>query len=184
MKLHGSYTSPFVRHCRIAMAEESINFEFVPTDFIQSAQQSPTKRVPFLADGDLFLSDSSAILTHVRGKAGKTFLADAREAERYFMATTALDTGINLFLLEKDGLTASPYINRQKERMQTTFQALENGMDAWNGNLDEGFIRLACLLTWVAFRSRFDFSTFGKLTAFDTEVSQRPLLQQTLPPQG
>ena len=184
MNLHGSYTSPYVRHCRIALAEESLDFQFVPTDFTQSGQQSPTKRVPFMQDGELFLCDSSAILTHIRAKAGKGFLTDAADADRYFMASTALDTGINLFLLEKDGLTNSPYIDRQKARMQTTFQALENGMAAWDGNLNDGFLRLACLLTWVTFRNRFDFSSFKKLSAFDSEVSQNALLKETMPPQS
>ena len=47
MKLFGSYTSPFVRHCRIVLAQHQQSYEFIPTDYAQSAQQTPTKRVPY-----------------------------------------------------------------------------------------------------------------------------------------
>ena len=115
-QLFGSYTSPYVRHCRIAFLQEEIPFEFVETSFQESADNSPTKRVPYLRDGNRFLTDSTAILCHIRNTGGKALFRDADEANRYFTADTALDTGINIFLLEKDGLTESSYITRQKQR--------------------------------------------------------------------
>jgi glutathione S-transferase len=75
MKLYGSYTSPFVRHCRIALIETGLAFDFIETDQTGSAAKSPTKRVPFLEDGNIFLTDSSSILKHIREKTGHTFFA-------------------------------------------------------------------------------------------------------------
>lgn len=47
MELFGSYTSPFVRHCRIALLETKTKFSFTETDFETSAKLSPAKRFPF-----------------------------------------------------------------------------------------------------------------------------------------
>ena len=33
MKLFGSYTSPYVRHCRIVLAQNGQDCEFVETDY-------------------------------------------------------------------------------------------------------------------------------------------------------
>ena len=41
MKLYGSYTSPFVRHVRIALLETQQAFEFIETDQAGSSAQSP-----------------------------------------------------------------------------------------------------------------------------------------------
>ncbi len=182
LQLFGSYTSPFVRHCRIAMLQEEAPFEFVPTDFDQSGTMSPAKRVPFLKGDGLFLTDSSAILHYVRTQAGKPFFASSKEANLYFLATTALDTGINLFLLEKDGLTQSSYLARQNERMSEVFKALNDEISDWDKGLDDGILRLACLLTWVAYRDRFDFSHLDRLVALDKDLAAHPLLQETAPP--
>lgn len=57
MKLFGSYTSPFVRHCRIVLALNEQKFELVPTDYAQSAQNSPAKRVPYFTHNGLKLHD-------------------------------------------------------------------------------------------------------------------------------
>ena len=50
MELFGSYTSPFVRHCRIALLETKTKFSFTETDFETSAKLSPAKKVPFLTN--------------------------------------------------------------------------------------------------------------------------------------
>ncbi|RZA06776.1 MAG: hypothetical protein EOO68_04495 [Moraxellaceae bacterium] len=76
MKLYGSYTSPFVRHCRIAILETHGECEFIETDQAVSAAKSPTKRVPFFEDGEIFLTDSNAILKYLREKSGQIYLAD------------------------------------------------------------------------------------------------------------
>jgi len=43
LELYGSYTSPFVRHCRIALLESGLAFTFVETDQVSSAKLSPTQ---------------------------------------------------------------------------------------------------------------------------------------------
>lgn len=75
MQLFGSYTSPFVRHCRIALIETGLDCEFVETDYAESARRSPTKKVPYLQDKDVMLFDSCSILKYLREKAGGTFFS-------------------------------------------------------------------------------------------------------------
>ena len=60
MQLYGSYTSPFVRHCRIALAQAGISFDLVETDGAQSARLSPTSKVPFLKGDGISLTDSTS----------------------------------------------------------------------------------------------------------------------------
>src|SRR3982751_3928505 len=99
MKLYGSYTSPFVRHCRIAILEGDLICEFVETDQAGSATLSPTKRVPFLEDGEVFLTDSTSILKHLREKSGENYLSSTRELNEFCMINTALDATVNIFFL-------------------------------------------------------------------------------------
>ncbi len=182
LKLYGSLTSPYVRHCRIALLQENHPFEVVPTDYAASAANSPTKRVPFMEEDGLVLTDSTSILQHVRGRAGKPFLATAAEADVYFLADTALDTAVNLFLLERDGLTDSPYLTRQRERLTSCFEALEQVATDWDGNWSDGPIRIGCLLAWTRFRNRFDHSGFEALARMMTQLGNDPHFQATAPP--
>jgi len=126
MKLYGSYTSPYVRHCRIALLEEGLDVEFIETDQTKSAELSPTKKVPFLVDGDLVLSDSSSILKYIREKAGKPFLSDVQDFDLYCFANTLMDSGANVFYLEKFGLKPedNAYVERQNSRIQQGLEML------------------------------------------------------------
>ena len=180
IQLYGSLTSPYVRHCRIALRQEGLPFDLVPTDYSASAEGSPTKRVPFLRDGDLFLTDSSAILHRIRDRADKRFLVTSPEANLYFLATSTLDTAINLFLLELDGLRDSPYLVRQKARIASCFEALAAETKSWQGDLNEGILRLGCLLSWVRYRQRH--SVTGVLQELETELEGTPHFQATAPP--
>src|SRR5690554_7357084 len=102
MKLFGSYTSPYVRHCRIVLAQLHKDFQFIPTDHAQSAEQSPTKRVPFLQDDAVMLYDSSSILRYLREQQQQGFCDSVEDFDLFCMVNTALDATVNVFLLERD----------------------------------------------------------------------------------
>ncbi|MCB1044619.1 MAG: glutathione S-transferase [Acidobacteria bacterium] len=183
MELFGSLTSPFVRHCRIALMQGSIPWTFVPTDYAASAAKSPTKKVPFLSDGDKTFTDSSSILAYVRAKQGLTFLADAEDWERYASANTVLDAAINLFLLEKDGLgTEVPYLARQSSRVQSGLQYLNERAGSFANDRDDAAIRIACLLDWGRFRNRFGLNNYPHLQGFLIEANTWDLFRETAPP--
>lgn len=182
MKLFGSTTSPYVRHCRVALQQQGVEYEFVDTDYTASARQSPTQRVPFLQAGDLQLTDSTSILRWIREQGGRRFLDDSAAFDRYWMATTALDSTVNLFLLERDGLTPEqvPYLARQRDRVATSLQALEQQFANVDPGDDDG-LRLACFLSWAAFRQRVDASAYPVLTAVVSEWDSMPGFAATHP---
>ena len=184
MELYGSFTSPFVRHCRIALLEERFEFKFVETDADASAAQSPTKRVPFLKDGNIQLTDSSSILKYVREKAGKPFLNDLQDYERYCLVNTVLDSCVNLFMLERHGLPAdaNAYLRRQSQRIESGLTELNQHPFSKQAPYSDSELRLACFLDWGLFRERIQLEEHVQLTGFLKQLNQYAPFANTSPP--
>lgn len=184
MKLYGSYTSPFVRHCRIALLETNCACEFIETDQASSAVQSPTKRVPFLEDGDVFLTDSIAILKYLREKAGQDYLASTNELNQFCMVNTALDSTANLFFLERDGvdLHAYEYTRRQAARIESSLAELNQLSLPENAPYNDVHLRLVCYLTWGLFRKRINIDVHENLQKFLVGINHYQPFVNTAPP--
>lgn len=184
MELFGSFTSPYVRHCRVVLAHTGLDCEFVETDYEQSAARSPTRRVPFLRDGDRMLTDSASILRYLREKAGQAFFADVDEFDFFLLVNTALDSAVNLFLLERDGLTPSDaaYLRRQQQRVAGTLVHLDQlvSRDAV-GRTGDGALRLACFLSWGLFRERLTLDELPALERLLIEHDQDAKFAATHP---
>lgn len=187
MKLYGSFTSPFVRHCRIALIEEAYDCEFCEADTTLSARLSPMQKVPFAVyddgGGDKVLSDSTAILKFIRQQNNKSFLDRVEEMNRYLAATTLLDAALNLFFLEKEGITPeqSPYLARQQARITTGLNAFEKEVQLKKEHLDEADLRLACFLDWALFRKRITLDKYPRLQAFLSQAKSYSPLADTSP---
>jgi len=186
MKLYGSYTSPYVRHCRIVLAECGVDHEFVEADYAASARLSPTARVPFLDDGDRRLHDSASILKHIRSETGQDFMADIDDFETFLLANTGLDTSINLFLLEKEGLLPKdvPYLARQQARVESVLSELNDRCSS--GELDlatipDGLLRVGCFLSWALFRQRLTIDMHRHLLALMARLDADPGFARTHP---
>lgn len=166
MKLFGSYTSPFVRHCRIALLQNAAPFEFVETGFSESAAQSPMKRVPFMRDGSVSLSDSSSILKYIREQAGQTFLSEVQDYETFAMSNTLLDAAINLFIIGTEGFGPEQinYLKRQQNRVDSGLIALNEIIDPAQGIATDGALRAACFLAWGIYRNRFSLDGLDNLS--------------------
>jgi len=186
MKLFGSYTSPFVRHCRLVLLETQQPCEFIETDQAASAAQSPTKRVPFLEDGEVFYTDSASILKHLREKAGQTFCASARELDQLCLVNTALEACVNLFFLERDGvdIQSLPYLQRQAARIHSTLAELNQLELPATPPYTDAQLRLACFIGWAKFRKRLDFSPYANLEEFYSGALSYPYFLATQPPQA
>ena len=174
MKLYGSATSPFVRHCRIALIQGNLDFEFVSVDFVQSATQSPTKKVPFFEDGAIRLTDSCSIVKYAREKAGGVFFPDVTDYDLFCMANTGIDAAINLFLLTNEGfdIGESKYLTRQGKRVESALDALNEAVGANPSELTDGLIRVGCLVEWGLFRNRFDIDSRPNLQALLAMANQ------------
>ncbi|QOC23160.1 glutathione S-transferase [Wenzhouxiangella sp. AB-CW3] len=188
MQLYGSFTSPYVRHCRIALIEGGIEFEFVETDYAASARLTPTRRVPFLKDGNLLLTDSASILRHIRETSRRPFLQTVEQADLFAMVNTAMDSTVNLFLLERDGITPaqSPYLQRQADRVQDILNDLNERLLAMNdqpsqNRLNDALLRLGCFLDWARFRQRIDPARYSALQRFLDQLAPWPPFVATRP---
>lgn len=185
MQLYGSYTSPYVRHCRIVLMQLGLPFEFVETNNDQSAAGSATKRVPYLRDDDRLLTDSSSILQHVRRKGRQDFLLDIAEAERFHLANTALSSTVNIFQLEKDNIlpAQSAYLQREAARVKSILELLDKEkLETGGATTSDSVLRLACFLGWALFRKRIDITPYKGLVAFYERVEEIPHFKETAPP--
>lgn len=169
MQLFGSFTSPFVRHCRIAIAQQNLPVDFVATTLEQAKVTSPTMKLPYFKHNDLLLSDSSVILRYVRQQSFVPFCTEIQDYECFALASTLLDTGISTVMLERaDGSTPadSAYAKKQHDRMEHILAHLNQQIDPalWSFEND-GHIRLACALDWGRYRQKFSLAAYPQLAA-------------------
>ncbi len=182
MKLYGSYTSPYVRHCRALLDYFQLSYELVPTDQSQSHKLVATKRVPFLQDGDISLTDSASIIRYIREKAGSKFCKNVIDLDQFCLVNTALDSAANLFYLEKFGLDPSnnDYTQRQQERIYSTLDELEKlHLDFDIDN--DACLRLACFIDWALFRHLLDFDNYPRLLGLLGQANDHSVFAQTQP---
>jgi glutathione S-transferase len=186
MQIFGSFTSPFVRHVRIAAAQTRTECEFIETDAVGSAKQSPTMKVPFLRNGNLLLSDSMSILRYIREQAGQPFLPTLEGLDMFCLVNTLMDSAINLFLLQRNGLNTetNPYFDRQRARIETGLDYLEN-LTFDLASLDEDAkLRLQCFLAWGIFRERFTLAKRPLLASILTIAQSDNIFTLSAPPQN
>ncbi len=183
MKIFGSYTSPFVRHCRIVLAQTGLDCKFAETDYAQSAEQSPTCRVPFLTDDTRMLTDSASIVRYLREAAGQAFCPGIDEFDLFLLVDTVMDSAVNLFLLEKDGVTpeTSAYLARQQRRVGQTLDELEDRIEGRADASGDGMIRLGCFLSWALFRQRLVLEDHPVLAEFQRRFEADPAIAATHP---
>lgn len=184
MKLYGSLTSPFVRHCRMVAMETNADVEFIEIDASISAVKSPTKRMPFLEDGELFLSDSSAIVRYLRERAGQSFCSSVIELDQLCLVNTLLEVTTNLFFLQRDGITGegSPYIERQKARLESILEIINGFELPTQAPYSDVQLRLASYMGWSLLRNMQSFDKYPNIKIFYQGIQSYPPFAQTQPP--
>ncbi|MBY6191013.1 glutathione S-transferase [Microbulbifer agarilyticus] len=185
MKLFGSFTSPFVRHCRIALMQSGLDWEMVELDIHTSKDPgTPTLRVPFLEDGALKLTDSTSIVKYVREKAGQEFIGDIQDLDRYCLGNTLLDSAINLFLLERSGLDLNDnvYTRRQQKRVESILGELNSTPLPVVSEFNDADYRVAVGVAWGQFRNRFSIAGHENLQRLLEIASEDPTFVATAPP--
>jgi len=195
MKLYGSYTSPFVRHCRIALLEGqekgTLECEFIETDIVASGKLSPTKKVPFLTDSkdaeEVELTDSASIVMYLREQSGQKFFNDAKDFNLFCNVNTVLDASVNLFFLElKDNMlpTEGSYLARHKDRVESALSHMNESTYSSQAPFTDGELRLACFLDWGLFRNRINIDGLDNLQGLLKAARSYDLFAQTAPPVG
>lgn len=207
MKLYGHDTSPYVRRIRVLLAEKGLPFERDPkswTEDGESQRLNPMLRVPVLRDGEQLLLDSKLIAAYLYQRhpqpppappAGHLPLQPTlwRPEHRWddentlHVIDTTVDTAVNLFLLELDGITGedSAYLGRQRRRIRTCLAWLDDKL-AGRSTFGEGafaFLDLAlvCALQWMDFRKRYPVHEHANLARVVAAHTGRASLASTHP---
>jgi len=190
LTLYGSFTSPYVRHCRIALLETGLECQFSEADTNISARLSPMQKVPFLSyknnNSDFVISDSAAIIKLIREQKGNSFMSSVEEFNLFCAANTLLDTALNLFFLEKDGIISkeSSYIQRQESRIQSALLEFEKLNLPRSYPFNDFHLRLACALDWSLYRKRFSLEKFPNLYFFLESIRDYSVFFDTQPPKN
>ena len=208
MKLYGHDTSPYVRRVRILLAEKGLPFERDADSWTKAdavvLKLNPMLRVPALVDGEQALLDSKVIAGYLcerypQAPPAAPFGHPPMQAtlghpehrwddENTLLAIdAAVDSAINLFLLELDGITGagSPYLMRQRERMRSCMTWVD-GKLAGGATFHQGVfapldIALVCALQWFEFRGRYPVQDHPNLVRFLTAHQHRPSVAATHP---
>ena len=211
-KLFGHDPSPYVRRTRILLAELGVPFERDSHGWLDAVaefeQASPIKRLPMLDRGAAaktrYVFDSKVICglayqeaerTKTSAPAGdpplqKTMWDAALEEDDVNVSSvidSALDSAINLFLIEQDGLKRadSTYLRRQFSRTTEGLEWLatiyQGKTTLQPGSLAFVDISLVCALTWIRFRKLADVGAYPALVAVEKAHEARPSFAATFP---
>ena len=180
MKLIGSTTSPYVRRLRIWMSDIEHGFEqvdiFNSADRARLVASNPTLKVPMLEDGKRTIFDSGAIYRYLTKKLSKQELS-WEQTNLLTLIDSANDSLVQIFLLSRSDIDTSAdklYFRLQRERFDVIFAELnkaaeEGQFEEWN----YATISLFCLLDWVSFRERYDYSSLSALVDFHNATRER-----------
>ena len=185
IKLFGSLTSPYVRHCRIVLLDNQNAFEFIEADTAMRDQITPTLKVPYLEHDGLRLHDSHSIVQYCRSLAGQSAFPEITDLDYFLLASTVLETGINILQLKRSGLSADavPFLKRQNLRLNSLLQALETLSEARPWQWNDATIRAACMIRWIEMREYNDFSDYPALRNLHTQALAQPNFAATEPPE-
>ena len=166
------------------LLETQQDCEFIEADIAASAKHSPKKRVPYLSDGDIELFDSSSFVKYLRETNGQHFLADINDFNLFCLANTLLDTAINLFFLEKDGMdeSKSKYLSRQTNRIQSLLKEVNKLSLPHQAPYLDSQLRLACFLDWGIFRARISLEEYPNPLNFLQTIGENDSFYETQPP--
>ncbi|MDB4946639.1 MAG: gst [Labilithrix sp.] len=212
LKLFGHDPSPYVRRVRVLFAELGIPFErdargWMADPAPELAAESPIGRLPMLDRGprarERYVYDSRVIAEVLyEAQGGVTAPTDdaphiqptlwrgsLEDEDRNVVSTAdaALDSAINLYLLEREGVKrdAVPYLQRQQQRVEACL--------AWLDRRYEGKITLSpthmafaditvvCAIDWLRFRQRADIDAHPHLTAMQKVHARRASFASTAP---
>lgn len=199
MRLYGSLTSPYVRKCRVLIAEKALACEFVVADAAAADSPvpalNPLGKVPVLArDDGSPLFDSPVILEYLDSlKPPALFAADGEERWRmlWFQALSdgILDATV-MRLLETRRPAAqqsAENIKRQEEKIARALAFAEaqigDSATLMMNRFTAADLCLGVALEYVDFRYARDWrAQHPKLVRWLATVSQRPSFIATAPP--
>lgn len=204
LKLFGHDPSPYVRRTRVLLHELGIRFERDAHGWLDPVPEfldgSPTGRLPMLDLGpeapSRYVYDSRVIAEVIyelpNAKPAKdvqaTLFAPAlAHLDRNVVTTLdeAVGSGINVFLMERDDVTGTPYIQRQNDRVKNCFAWLEKVYEGRTtltpGVLSYADMAVVCGLGWFRFRKRANIDVYPNLVKLEAALGARESFASTKP---
>lgn len=196
VKLHFSPTSPYVRKALVTahetgQADKIEKLANSPWEENALSSDNPIGKVPALVlDDGTALFDSRVICEYLDATGGESALFPSGPERWAVLRTAAMGDGI----MEAGVAIANErrqdeahwsdwYIDRQKEKIARTVDALESEADGLQGAPDIGTITVACALGYIEFRDYIGDWRLGrpKLAAWYETFAQRPSMRATEP---
>ncbi|MGH7934746.1 MAG: glutathione S-transferase family protein [Candidatus Binataceae bacterium] len=198
MKLY-HFPSPNPQKIRFALLELGLDCEIIEVDLTKGEQRQPTflalnpcGRVPVLADGDLTLWESHAILAYLGDKTAKMWPASASgraDALRWLfflssaIAPPATDLAFNRIAAKLLGIPSDEdAITRGEKALPGVIGILGDQLAKGKWLLGGDFTLVDCAYgptLNVVERAGFSFAGFPKVSAYLDAVRSRPAWQQT-----
>lgn len=189
--LISSDRSPFGRICRMYLIKHGIPFEYRPLNFVDDAKaaaelakETPINKVPLLIDSGNKVFDSRVIINYVSKKHGLKPLT--REEENFVSVVYgALDAGVILFLMKKDGFDLERsdfFVKRNRQRILSALDYVKSHLEYVQGpeNWNYPAMALYAFLYWSEARlGMFRIGDFPELAEFQKSCENAPGAQET-----
>ena len=199
IELIGSPASPFVRKCRVVLAEtgqEDVQFVNVATSPLETASvaaaANPLGKIPALVrDGGPALYDSRVITRYLDDRAEAGLYPAARLWDTLTLEATGdgiMDAAVNMVYEKRyrpEEMWFAPWLDAQWGKVTRALDALESRwMSHLHGPLDAGQISVACALSYLDLRHCDKDWRAGRdaLTAWHKSFAARPSMGATEPP--
>ncbi len=198
MKLY-HFPSPNPQKVHVAILELGLECELVPVDLTKGEQRKPEflalnpfGRVPVLADGDVTVSDSQAILSYLGDKTGKLWPSTSggrAEASQWLfflsghLSPSVTDLAFNRIAAKVLGLTPDEdAIARGEKALPPIIGILDGHLAKNKWMLGEDFSLADCAYGPVLNaleKARFTFADFPHVQAYLDAFRARPSWQAT-----
>lgn len=192
MTLFGTVTSPYVRRVRVVAHELGIDTElidtFTPEGQAALRELSPVWKVPAArVDGEAIF-DSAVITQYLLRRHGPGPLTafdidDTAARNLLTVIDGALDALINVFYLDKDGITGeqASYVAKQEARAASAMRWLDERCPSGD---TFGLVEIALYTSvdWMRFRETYDVAQHPAIARFVREHATRESLAASAPP--
>ena len=190
MQLFGSDTSPYARRIRMFAHYHQFDLPYTCLDiFMQDDRQTmvkhnPTRKIPFLTDGELNIADSGLIMRYLTEQKQLNEMT-WWQANQLVQIDACNDSFVELLICKRSEFDISEdrlFFNLQNERVAALLGYL-NEQCVKDTFLESSYLKISlyCLLDWILFRELYDLQDFDALLAFHQTQSNLPGVTQTDP---
>lgn len=171
------------------MIKNNIAFDFKPLNFVDDAKAAaelakitPVNKVPLLIDGENKVFDSRVIINYVSKRQNLPALT-LEEENLVSVIYGALDAGVILFLMKKDGFDlerSNFFVKRNRDRIHSALEYVIPVVGKLRENWNYPAMALYSFLYWGEARlGMFKVSDYPELANFQKAMENAPGVKET-----